>query len=102
MIVNGEPKWFHTDVTSQLSYDRAKTYLEAHKDEHITWKTMDNTFVQIGLQDLDDLTNHIFITGQKIFQVAEQKKHELDSLTDPSLIDSFDIKSGWGEVYLSD
>jgi len=100
MIVNGEPKWFHTDVTSQLSYDRAKTYLETHKDERITWKTMDNTYVQIGLQDLIDLTDHIFVTGQRIFQVAEQKKHELDSLTDPSLIDSFDIKSDWGEVYL--
>lgn len=102
MIVNNQPKWFHTDVTSQLSYDRAKNYLEAHRDEQVTWKTMDNTFVQIGLQDLNDLTDHIFVTGQKIFQIAEQKKHELDSLTDPSLIDSFDIKSGWGEVYLSD
>lgn len=102
MIINGEPKWFHTDVTSQLSYDRAKNYLDAHRDERVTWKTMDNTFVQIGLQDLIDLTDHIFVTGQKIFQIAEQKKHELDSLTDPVLIDSFDIKSGWGEVYLSD
>ena len=99
MIVNGEPKWFHTDMTSQISYDRAKVYLENHKDEHITWKTMDNTFVQIGLQELNDLTNHIFIVGQRVFQIAETKKHKLDSLTDPNLIDSFDIKSDWVEIY---
>lgn len=99
MIVNGEPKWFHTDITSQISYDRAKVYLENHKDEHITWKTMDNTFVQIGLQELNDLTNHIFIVGQRVFQIAETKKHKLDSLTDLNLIDSFDIKSDWGEIY---
>lgn len=99
MIVNGEPKWFHTDMTSQISYDRAKVYLENHKDEHITWKTMDNTFVQIGLQELNDLTNHIFIVGQRVFQIAETKKHKLDSLTDLNLIDSFDIKSDWVEIY---
>lgn len=100
MVINGEPKWFHTDTVSQISYDRAKAYLEKNRDEHVTWKTMDNTFVQIGLQDLNELTDHIFVTGQKIFQIAEQKKHELDNLTDINLIDSFDIKSGWGETYL--
>lgn len=101
MIINGEPKWFHTDTISQISYDRAKTYLEKHKNERIAWKTMDNTYVQISLQDLNDLTDHIFVSGQRIFQIAEQKKHELDSLTDSNLIDSFDIKGDWGEVYSS-
>ena len=60
---------------------------------------MDNTYVQISLQDLNDLTDHIFVAGQRIFQIAEQKKHELDSLTDVNLVDSFDIKNGWGEVF---
>lgn len=101
MIINGEPKWFHTDTVSQISYDRAKTYLEKHKDERIAWKTMDNTYVQISLQDLNDLTDHIFVSGQRIFQIAEQKKHKLNSLTDPNLIDSFDIRGDWGEVYSS-
>lgn len=99
MIVKGEPKWFHTDIISQQSYDRAKDYLKNHEEKSITWKTMDNTYVQVGLQELNELTDHIFVTGQAIFQVAEQKKHKLDSLTDPSLIDSFDIKGDWGEVF---
>lgn len=102
MIVKGEPKWFHTDIASQISYDRAKEYLKSHSEELITWKTMDNSYVQVDLQDLNNLTNHIFVTGQKIFQVAETKKNKLDSLIDPSLIDSFDIKGGWGEEFKSD
>lgn len=99
MIVNGEPKWFHTDIISQQSYDRAKEYLKKHEDQHVTWKTMDNTFIQIGLQELNDLTDHIFIVGQRIFQIAEEKRTKLDKLTDPILIDNFDIKNGWVEVF---
>lgn len=99
MIVNGEPKWFHTDIVSQQSYDRAKEYLKKHEDQHVTWKTMDNTFIQMYLQELNDLTDHIFIVGQRIFQIAEEKRTKLDKLTDPILIDNFDIKNGWVEVF---
>lgn len=99
MIVNGEPKWFHTDIVSQQSYDRAIEYLKKHEDQHVTWKTMDNTFIQMGLQELNDLIDHIFIVGQRIFQIAEEKRTKLDKLTDPILIDNFDIKNGWVEVF---
>lgn len=99
MVVNGEPKWFHTDIISQQSYDRAKDYLKKHEDKHITWKTMDNTFIQMGLQEISDLTDHIFVIGQRIFEVAEQKHIQLNKITDSNLIDSFDIKNGWGEEF---
>ena len=99
MIVNGEAKWFHTDIISQQSYDRARDYLTKHEDQHISWKTMDNTFINMSLQNINDLLDHIFVTGQKIFQIAEEKRIQLNNLTDPNLINSFDIKSGWGEVY---
>lgn len=99
MNIKGEPKWFHTDMESQQSYDRAIGYLKKHGDKNINWKTMDNSFVEMSLDDLNTLVDHIFISGQKVFEIAEQKHIQLNKLTDPSLIDNFDIKSGWGETF---
>lgn len=99
MILNGEGKWFHTDIVSQQSYDRAKDFLKDKPNEKVHWKTMDNSFVELSFEDLKTLTDHIFITGQRVFQIAEEKRAKLFALTNPTEIDLFDVKSGWVEVF---
>lgn len=99
IVIKNEVKWFHTDLISQQSYDRAKGYLANHTDESINWKTMDNTYVKLGLEDLNALTDRIFIIGQRIFEIAESKRLKLLSLTDPELIENFNIEDGWVEVF---
>lgn len=99
MVISGSPKWFHTDIVSQQSYDRAKDYLKTHPGEKINWKTMDNTFVEISLSDLEALTDHIFLTGQRVFEIAEEKRLRLEKIEDITQVESFDIKGGWVEVF---
>lgn len=99
MVVNGTPKWFHTDMESQQSYDRAISHLKRHEGKSISWKTMDNTFVDLTLSDLNALIDHIFVVGQRVFQIAEEKKQKLNALTDPALISNFSVKGNWVEVY---
>lgn len=99
MVVNGTPKWFHTDMESQQSYDRAISHLKKHEGKSISWKTMDNTFVDLTLSDLNALIDHIFVVGQRVFQIAEEKKQKLNALTDPVLISNFSVKGNWVEVY---
>lgn len=99
MVVNGTPKWFHTDMESQQSYDRAISHLKRHEGKSISWKTMDNTFVDLTLSDLNALIDHIFVVGQRVFQIAEEKKQKLNALTDPVLISNFSVKGNWVEVY---
>lgn len=99
MVVNGTPKWFHTDMESQQSYDRAISHLKRHEGKSISWKTMDNTFVDLTLSDLNTLIDHIFVVGQRVFQIAEGKKQKLNALTDPQLISNFNVKEDWIEVY---
>ena len=99
MVVNGTPKWFHTDMESQQSYDRAISHLKRYEGKSISWKTMDNTFVDLTLSDLNALIDHIFVVGQRVFQIAEEKKQKLNALTDPVLISNFSVKGNWVEVY---
>lgn len=99
MNIRGVPKWFHTDLTSQQSYDRANYYLSLNLDKFITWKTMDNSFVDMYYDDIKDLILHIFVSGQQVFHKAEEKRAELYKLTTLEEVKAYNTKSGWPEVY---
>lgn len=96
--INGEFKWFHTDLVSQQSYTRAVDYLANNPQVTISWKTMDNSFVNLNYKSASKVTSSIFETGQKIFQFAEILKHKVDL---SELPEEIDLDQGWPEVYLS-
>ena len=93
--VNGEDKGFQTDMISQHSYDRAKDYLSTHKDSKTTWKTLDNSFVELDYETLTKLLNKMYERGEEIFHTAELKRLNLMKLETLKEVKEFDLASGW-------
>lgn len=89
-------KWFHTDSVSQLSYTRAKEYLDIKHDSKIQWKTMDNTFVALNREKLNDVILTIFEKSQEVYQIAERHRHNIENSVD---LENYNIDDGWTETY---
>lgn len=96
VFVKSLNKWFHTDSVSQLSYTRAKEYFDIKHDGEIQWKTMDNSFVTLDKDKLNDVVIKIFENSQKIYKIAEQHRHRIENSVD---LDNYDINSDWTETY---
>lgn len=96
VFVKSLNKWFHTDSVSQLSYTRAKEYFDIKHDGEIQWKTMDNSFVTLDKDKLNDVVITIFENSQKIYKIAEQHRHRIENSVD---LDNYDINSDWTETY---
>lgn len=87
-------KWFHTDEETRTRY-LALTTLSAIP-EGLRWKTMDNTWVDMTKEVLDELVAVMLVQEQKNFQVAEQHKVALEKVEDPS---TYDYSTGWVPTY---
>ena len=89
-------KWFHTDSVSQLAYTRTKEYLDIKPDSEIQWKTMDNTFVTLNKEKLDDVVVAIFEKSQEVYKAAEIHKHKIQTSVD---LENYNVDAGWVETY---
>lgn len=89
-------KWFHTDNVTQLAYTRAKEYFDIKPDSEIQWKTMDNTFVTLNKEKLNDVVVTIFEKSQEVYKIAEKHKHEIRTSVD---LENYKVDDGWIETY---
>lgn len=96
VYVKSLDKWFHTDSVSQLSYTRAKEYFDIKHDDEIQWKTMDNTFVTLNKEKLNEVIVTIFEKSQEVYKIAEQHRHRIENSVD---LDNYNINDGWIETY---
>ena len=92
-------KWAHSDEVSQLTYTRAKDYLELNPDATIDWKMMDGSFVKIDSTLLKEICSKVFELGQASFINAEVHKVKINNINDLDTLKSYDIKTGWSITY---
>ena len=92
-------KWAHTDEVSQITYTRAKDYLELHPDETVDWKMLDGSFVKISADLLKEICSNVFYVGQEAFIAAEKHKHKISLINDIGQLEEYDYKTGWPTTY---
>ena len=92
-------KWAHTDEVSQITYTRAKDYLELHPDETVNWKMLDGYFVKISADLLKEICSNVFYVGQEAFIAAEKHKHKISLIKDIGQLEEYDYKTGWPTTY---
>jgi DNA-binding transcriptional regulator YhcF (GntR family) len=92
-------KWAHSDEVSQITYTRAKDYLELNPDATIDWKMMDGSFVKINFTLLKEICSKVFELGQASFINAEVHKVKINNINDLDTLKSYDIKTGWPTTF---
>ena len=98
-LVTSIQKWAHTDEVSQLTYTRAKDYLELHPEEVIKWKMLDGSFVKVSAELLKEICSKVFQTGQEAFIAAEKHKYNISLINDVGQLEEYDYKTGWPATY---
>mgnify|MGYP003399788668 CR=1 FL=1 len=98
-LVSSINKWAHTDEVSQITYTRAKDYLELHPDETVNWKMLDGYFVKISADLLKEICSNVFYVGQEAFIAAEKHKHKISLINDIGQLEEYDYKTGWPTTY---
>ena len=98
-LVSSINKWAHTDEVSQITYTRAKDYLELHPDETVNWKMLDGYFVKISADLLKEICSNVFYVGQEAFIAAEKHKHKISLIKDIGQLEEYDYKTGWPTTY---
>ena len=92
-------KWAHTDEVSQITYTRAKDYLELHPDQTIGWKMLDGSFVKVSAELLKEICSRVFQTGQEAFIAAEKHRHNISLINDIDQLEEYDYKTNWPQTY---
>ena len=92
-------KWAHTDEVSQVTYTRAKDYLELHPEEIIKWKMLDGSFVDVDAVLLKEICSKVFQIGQEAFIAAEKHKYNISLINDVGQLEEYDYKTGWPTTY---
>lgn len=92
-------KWAHTDEVSQITYTRAKDYLELHPDQTIDWKMLDGSFVKISADLLKEICSKVFQVGQEAFIAAEKHKYNISLINDIGQLEEYGYKTGWPTTY---
>ncbi|PVX40517.1 uncharacterized protein DUF4376 [Pasteurella langaaensis DSM 22999] len=93
VYVKSVDKWFHTDDASRQQYTFMRTLPEFPPTQ---WKTMDNSFVTMTKELLNELSLAMLANEQADFANAE--KHRLAMLEAENPQD-YDYSTGWREVY---
>ena len=75
-------KWAHNDEVSQITYTRAKDYLELNPDITIDWKMMDGSFIKIDSTLLKEICSKVFELGQASFINAEVHRVKINNIND--------------------
>lgn len=92
-------KWAHTDEVSQITYTRAKDYLELHPDQTIDWKMLDGSFVKISADLLKEICSKVFQAGQEAFIAAEKHKYNIFLINDIGQLEEYDYRTNWPITY---
>lgn len=92
-------KWAHTDEVSQITYTRAKDYLELHPDETIDWKMLGGSFVKVTPDLLKEICSKVFYVGQEAFTAAEKHRYNISLINDIDQLEKYDYKTNWPTTY---
>ena len=92
-------KWAHTDEVSQITYTRAKDYLELNPDRTINWKMMEGSFVKLDSALLKEICSKVFQVGQEAFIAAEKHRYNISLINDIDQLEKYDYKTGWPTTY---
>lgn len=92
-------KWAHTDEVSQITYTRAKDYLELHPDQTVDWKMLDGSFVKVTPDLLKEICTKVFQVGQEAFIAAEVHRRNVYSIEDLEELSEYDYKTNWPATY---
>ena len=92
-------KWVHTDEVSQITYTRAKDYLELHTDQTIDWKMLDGSFIKVNPDLLKEICSRVFQVGQETFIAAEVHRRNVYSIEDLEELSEYDYKTNWPQTY---
>ena len=94
VYVKSVDKWFHSDTNSRQQYIFLRT-LPVIPD-NTEWKTMDNSFVVMTKELLDEISLAMFSDEQKNFSNAESHKVKLFKSKSPF---EYDFSEGWTKTY---
>lgn len=92
-------KWAHTDEVSQVTYTRAKDYLELHPDQTVDWKMLDGSFIKVTPDLLKEICSRVFQVGQEAFIAAEVHRRNIYSIEDLEELSEYDYKTNWPQTY---
>ena len=92
-------KYAHTDEVSQVTYSRAKDYLELHPDQTIDWKMLDGSFIKVTPDLLKEICSRVFQAGQEAFIAAEVHRRNVYSIEDLEELSEYDYKTNWPQTY---
>lgn len=89
-------KWFHTDESSRLQY-LTLSGLPA-LPPNLQWKTMDNSFITMTKELLQQVVATAITAEQTDFANAEAHRIAMQASTNPL---DYDFSGGWSEIYVS-
>lgn len=92
-------KWAHTDEVSQVTYSRAKDYLELNPDATIDWKMMCGNFVKVDSALLKEICSKVFQVGQEAFTAAEVHRRKIYSIEDLEELSEYNYEINWPQTY---
>ena len=90
-------KWMHSDLDSRQQYTFLRTLDKL--PENLMWKTLDNSFVPMTRELLDELSLKLIVDEQHDFQNAERHKAAMLKAENPL---EYDYSSGWSAAELMD
>ncbi|MBK0397270.1 DUF4376 domain-containing protein [Kingella bonacorsii] len=90
-------KWLHSDADSRQQYTFLRTLNKLPED--LVWKTLDNSFVPMTRELLDELSLKLIADEQHDFQNAERHKAAMLKAENPL---EYDYSSGWSAAELMD
>ena len=90
-------KWLHSDADSRQQYTFLRTLDKL--PENLMWKTVDNSFVPMTRELLDELTLKLISDEQHDFQNAERHKAAMLKAENPL---EYDYSDGWSAAELMD
>ena len=88
-------KWLHSDADSRQQYTFLRTLDKL--PENLMWKTLDNSFVPMTRELLDELTLKLISDEQHDFQNAERHKAAMLKAENPL---EYDFSDGWSAAEL--
>lgn len=90
VYVKSVDKWFHSNDESRQQYIFMRTM--DNLPPNIKWKTMDNSFILMTKEILDELSIQLLLDEQADFATAEKHRAAMLKADDPL---NYDFSSGW-------
>ena len=97
VYVKSVGKWLHNDDGSRAQYTFMRTM--ATLPENILWKTMDNRFIPMTRELLDELSMQLLLDEQADFANAERHRAAMLQADNPL---DYDYSSGWTAIFQAD